>query len=83
MLQRFAFYSTIPVFIIQLLLLSTAIYAVAAGRSNATRLGSDAEKGQSQHELGQVRHMSFETKSESPRSVNESARMGHKAVAFA
>lgn len=81
--QRFAFYTTIPVFIIQLLLVSTAVYAVASSRSNAARLGSDTEKGQSQHELGQVRQASLDTKSDgSPRSVQE-ARMTTKDAQFA
>jgi len=88
--QRFAFYTTIPVFIIQLLLLSTAVYTLAlSGRTAAhpSRLGSDMEKSQSQHELGQVqqRGQSFETKSESPQSLH-TAQMGgaaSKGVQFA
>ncbi|KAK4545361.1 hypothetical protein LTR36_003541 [Oleoguttula mirabilis] len=82
--SRFAFFTTIPVFIIQLLLLGTAVYAIACGRKHSARLGSDVEKGGSQHELGQVRQASLDTKSEgSPRSVQDARSLATKGVQFA
>lgn len=63
--QRFAFYTTIPSFLIQLSLLSLAIYAVVAG-SASRGIRMDEEKD---HELRQVRQESFDTKSEVPTKV--------------
>jgi len=81
---RFAFYTTIPVYFIQLGLLPTAVYNISSIRTTTTRLGSDAEKGQSQHELGQFRQVSFETKSESPRRLQVTTQgLGTKGVQFA
>ncbi|KAK5131447.1 hypothetical protein LTR08_000911 [Meristemomyces frigidus] len=81
---RFAFFTTIPVFLIQLLLLSLAIFAIVSRRTSALRLGSGTEKGQSQHELGEVRHASLDAKSEgSPRSVQDARSLGTKGVQFA
>ncbi|KAK3670998.1 hypothetical protein LTR78_009115 [Recurvomyces mirabilis] len=82
---RFAFYTTIPVFILQLLLLFLALYTLATARSSTRERGvvSDVEKSQSQHELGEVRNHSFDTKnSGSPQSRQEGV-MGAKGVSFA
>ncbi|EME47370.1 hypothetical protein DOTSEDRAFT_69341 [Dothistroma septosporum NZE10] len=68
---RFAYYTTIPSFIIQLLLLCLALYAVmAVKKTRGVRI--DEEKD---HELDQVRHQSFETKTESRRSAQDSMRI--------
>lgn len=78
------YYATIPIFVIQLLLLSVAIFAIATGSNNAGS-GSrrhDEEKTSSEHELRQVRQASFETKSESPKSVQTGGK-GTKGVQFA
>ncbi|KAK3113615.1 hypothetical protein LTR53_008915 [Teratosphaeriaceae sp. CCFEE 6253] len=81
---RFAFYTTIPVFILQLLLLGMAVHTLALGRhdSHPSRLGSDTEKSQSQHELGTVqqRGQSFETKSESPASQHAAQMSGSRGA---
>lgn len=72
---RFAFYTTIPSFIIQLLLLSVALYAIIAGKKTRG-VKIDEEKD---HELGRVHHQSLETKTDSPRSMPDSMRiMGTK-----
>ncbi|EMC92048.1 hypothetical protein BAUCODRAFT_115337 [Baudoinia panamericana UAMH 10762] len=77
---RFAFYTTIPVFVIQLLLLSMGLYVlVTGGRGQISKAMIDGEKDQSLHELRQVRGHSFETKSESPQSQHV-AQMGDKQV---
>ncbi|CZT23770.1 uncharacterized protein RCC_09484 [Ramularia collo-cygni] len=60
---RFAFYTTIPSFLIQLSLLGLAIYAVIAGTSSRG-MRMDEEKD---HELRSVRQESFDTKSEPTR----------------
>ncbi|KAI7542405.1 hypothetical protein KC331_g7999 [Hortaea werneckii] len=82
---RFAFYTTIPLFLLQLLLLALAIFAGKNGH-NPTKLLRSAdveEKGQSQHELNEVRQVSLETKSEtSPESVHQ-VHMGTKGVVVA
>ncbi|KAK5128882.1 hypothetical protein LTR85_000215 [Meristemomyces frigidus] len=81
---RFAFYTSVPLFMLQLLLLGMAVYAITSGRRTAARLGSDAEKGTSQHELGQVRQASLDTKSgSSPGSVQDAHSLGTKGVQFA
>ncbi|KAK5708043.1 hypothetical protein LTR97_000583 [Elasticomyces elasticus] len=81
---RFAFYSTIPVFLIQIFMLAMAVYTVAVGNNTQpTRIMSDTEKSVSQHELGQIRAQSFETKSESPRSQQEAQMDAKKGVQFA
>ncbi|KAK5733354.1 hypothetical protein LTR17_009726 [Elasticomyces elasticus] len=81
---RFAFYSTIPVFLIQIFVLSMAVYTVAVGNNTQpSRIMSDTEKSVSLHELGQIRAQSFETKSESPRSQQEAQMDAKKGVQFA
>lgn len=63
---RFAFYTTIPVLILQLILLALALYAIAtSGASSQSRQGRrlDEEKLH-EHELSQVRQQSFDTKTE-------------------
>lgn len=74
--------------ILQLLLLGLAVMAIAMpSRSNShpSRLGSDVEKSQSQHELKQVRAQSFETTKTdgSPVSQQEATMGQRKAVGFA
>ncbi|TKA24525.1 hypothetical protein B0A50_06682 [Salinomyces thailandicus] len=73
---RFAFYTTIPIFLLQLLLLSLALHAIVSNRRNgrahhattdnvfAMRLGSDAEKSGSLHELRPVQQVSVGGKRE-------------------
>lgn len=57
------------------MLLSLALYAVVAGKKTRG-LKIDEEKD---HELGRVHHQSFETKTDSPRSMPDSMRiMGSK-----
>ncbi|KAH9819810.1 hypothetical protein Tdes44962_MAKER00799 [Teratosphaeria destructans] len=75
---RFAFFTTIPVFLIQLLLVSSAVYALVVDCSKGpARLGSDAEKGHSQHELANAHNGSFDTKSAgSLVSANGSLKVG-------
>ncbi|KAK4973936.1 hypothetical protein LTR42_005926 [Elasticomyces elasticus] len=65
-------------------LLGMAVYTVAAGNNTQpSRIMSDTEKSVSQHELGQIRAQSFETKSESPRSQQEAQMDAKKGVQFA
>ncbi|KAF2764062.1 hypothetical protein EJ03DRAFT_42111 [Teratosphaeria nubilosa] len=75
---RFAFFTTIPVFLIQLLLVSSGVYAIIVDCTKGpARLGSDAEKGQSQHELAIVHNGSFDTKSAgSPVSASGGFKVG-------
>lgn len=85
--QRFAYFTTIPVFIVQLLLLAVAFYVVAlgarrSGHGDVERLGSSAEKGQIMHELRERNGVSFDTKaSHSPESRHEAVMP--KNIAFA
>ncbi|KAK5116501.1 hypothetical protein LTR62_008050 [Meristemomyces frigidus] len=89
---RFAFYTTIPIFILQLLLLTIAVYALVSGSPHShthkpSKTMGDTEKNPSQHELGEVSHnqrgQSFDTKhSGSPLSRQEEV-MGAKGVSFA
>ncbi|TKA69343.1 hypothetical protein B0A55_08158 [Friedmanniomyces simplex] len=90
---RFATYTTIPVLLLQLLLLGMAAHTLltiggrGARNHPPQRLASDTEKSTSQHELGRVRGQSFDTtgKSESsPRSQQEALMEGAgKGVQFA
>lgn len=76
LVQRFAYFTTIPVFLIQLLLLGLAGHSLFSARSRP----QDAEKGQ---ELGSVDHgpVSYDAKSE--RSVRDSLRLiGNKEVQY-
>lgn len=81
--QRFAFYTTIPLFLLQLLLFGLAIISRMHGydRAKSLHAANTAEKGQSQHELNAVRQLSLETKSDgSPENVHQ-VQMGTKGVA--
>ncbi|KAI6800982.1 hypothetical protein KC361_g2035 [Hortaea werneckii] len=82
---RFAFYTTIPLFLLQLLLFGLAIISRMHGydRAKSLHAANTAEKGQSQHELNAVRQLSLETKSDgSPESVHH-VQMGTKGVGVA
>lgn len=70
--QRFAYYTTIPSLIIQILLLALALYAVFVAGPKSRGLRLDEEKD---HELGRVRQQSFETKMESPKSGIDSVNI--------
>lgn len=74
--QRFAFYTTIPLFILQAILLTLAFLVMSGSRSkrHSTRLYDEPEKGV--HELGDFRSVSFETKSEgSPKTANDRVKI--------
>lgn len=77
-LQRFAFYTTIPSFLIQLSLLALACYALTAKsatlahkRRSVIRLDEE-EKA---HELVERQQQSFDTKSDSARSTPDQVRV--------
>ncbi|RMY68822.1 hypothetical protein D0863_06869 [Hortaea werneckii] len=83
--QRFAFYTTIPLFLLQLLLLLLAFFS-RKNRYDPTKSLRSAdieEKGQSQHELHAVRQVSLGSMSEgSPGSVQR-VQMGGKGIGVA
>ncbi|WPH03348.1 Hypothetical protein R9X50_00622600 [Acrodontium crateriforme] len=67
---RFAFYTMIPLFVLQAILLTLAFGVMTGSRaeSKAARLYDEPEKGV--HELGSIRNASFDTKSEgSPKTA--------------
>ncbi|EME85685.1 uncharacterized protein MYCFIDRAFT_210300 [Pseudocercospora fijiensis CIRAD86] len=71
---RFAFYTTIPSLILQLMLLALALYTIAFGSSTKRGVRLDEEKDH--HELtSNIRRHSLDTKSESPRSQPDSLRI--------
>ncbi|KAF7194440.1 hypothetical protein HII31_04245 [Pseudocercospora fuligena] len=71
---RFAFYTTIPSLILQLMLLALALYAIAFGSNTKRGVRLDEEKDH--HELtSNIRQHSLDTKSESPRSQPDSLRI--------
>lgn len=71
-LQRFAYYTTIPSLIVQVLLLGLALYAIFIDGPKTRGLRLDEEKD---HELGRVHQQSFETKMESPKSAPDSVNI--------
>jgi hypothetical protein len=76
--QRFAFFTTLPIFLLQLLLAGTAAYSLFASRRvEATHDNSSLGMEKGELELGQYnRQSSFDTKRGSPKStVTESARI--------
>jgi len=77
---RYAFWATVPICILQLMLLGVAVFVFvrSAGGERTTTRGwrYDEEKNLSQHELKDVRQVSFETKSESRPSTHAGPRKG-------
>jgi hypothetical protein len=80
--QRFAYWTTIPVFVLQVLLLCLAIYALFTKPKYPSHRGGHEDIEKSGHQLRNVSssrgNVSFDTKNESQISYHDSSRiLGH------
>ncbi|RMY99350.1 hypothetical protein D0864_04075 [Hortaea werneckii] len=82
---RFAFYTTIPLFLLQLLLLLLAIFSRKHGYepTKSLRSADIEEKGQSRHELHAVRQVSLGSMSEGCPGSVQRVLVGGKGVGVA
>jgi len=72
---RFAYYSTIPVFVIQILLLCLGFYALFARHPQRTHQHLEKGDGHPLRDVSRAPQVSFDTKSESPVEYRDSTRI--------